>query len=82
MGISYMNQGNLVKALGFMIRALELHLPVDPQSGPITDPLATGYQSIWNTIRIIGDMMDREAINNLIEERDVVGLKNMLKVIS
>lgn len=82
MGISYMNQGNLVKALGFMIRALELHLPVDPQSGPLTDPLATGYQSIWNTIRIIGDMMDQEAINNLIEERDIVGLKNMLKVIS
>lgn len=83
MGISYMNQGNLAKALGFMIRALELHLPVEAfNSDSVTDPLATGYQSIWNTIRIIGDKMYRDDAIALIESRDVLGLKNLLKTIS
>lgn len=82
MGISYMNQGNLGKALGFLIRALDLHLPVNPLDEPISDPLATGYQSIWNTIRLIGDRMDKDEINVLIEEKGIVGLKNLLKTIS
>ncbi len=83
MGISFMNQGNLVKALGFMVRALELHLPVDSiNASSITDPMATGYQSIWNTIRIIGDKMDKEIASSLIENKDIVGLKNLLKTIS
>ncbi len=78
-----MNQGNQAKSLGFMIRALELHLAVDAShEAAITDPLATGYQSIWNTIRVIGDKMDREDANLYIEHRDILGLKNLLKSIS
>lgn len=82
MGISFMNQGQLTKALGFMIRALELHLPVETVDVSVTDPLSTGYQSIWNTIRIIGDKMERDDASILIEQRDIAGLKNLLKTIS
>lgn len=75
-----MNQGNYLKSIGFLVRALDHQLPVEADSADVTDPLATGYNSIWNTMRIVSDLMDNDVINSLIEDRDIEGLRNTVKL--
>jgi tetratricopeptide (TPR) repeat protein len=81
MGVSYMNQSNYPKAVGFMVRALQYHLSVGTQNDPsvFSEALRTGYDTIWNTMRIMGDMWGREDISVLIEERNLSAIMNILK---
>lgn len=81
MGVSYMNQSNYPKAVGFMVRALQYHLSVGTQNDPsvLSEALRTGYDTIWNTMRIMGDMWGREDISVLIEERNLSAIMNILK---
>ena len=83
MGVSYMNQSNYPKAVGFMVRALQYHLPVGAQVDPsvLGEALRTGYETIWNTMRIIGDMWGREDISVLIEERKLSAIMDILKAV-
>ena len=80
MGVSHMNQSDYPKSLSLMIKAIQYHLPVSNRIDPsiITEALRTGYDTIWNTMRIVGDMWGREDINLLIEERNLTALKNIL----
>lgn len=81
MGVSYMNQSNYPKALGYMIRAVQYHLPVETavDTSNVSEALKTGYDTIWNTMRIVGDMWGRDDINILIEERNTPAIMNLLK---
>lgn len=81
MGVSYMNQSNYPKAVGFMVRALQYHLPVETPTDAtvVSEALRTGYNTIWNTMRIVGDMWGREDINVLIEERNLSAIMDVLK---
>lgn len=75
LGVSYMNMENYPKAIGFMIRALQSHLPAQ------TTSTVVGLDSIWNTMRIVGDMWDRDDLSVLIEEKNVPAIMNLLKEI-
>jgi peroxin-5 len=80
-GVAYMNQSNYAKALGFMIRALQYHLPVSTEvnTDVVSEALKTGYNTIWNTMRIVSDMWGREDVNVLVEERNLDALMSVLK---
>ena len=81
MGVSHMNQSNYSKSLSLMTSALQHHLPVSNKIDPsiLSEALRTGYDTIWNTMRIVGDMWGRDDINILIEERNLNALKNILE---
>lgn len=80
MAVSYMNQSNYPKAVDNMVRALQYHLPVSTDGILNTsEALRTGYDTIWNTMRIVGDMWGREDISVLIEERDLTAIMTILK---
>lgn len=81
MSVSYMNQSNYPKSIAYMVRALQYHLPVSTQVDPanLSEALRTGYDTIWNTMRIVGDMWGREDINVLIEERNISAIMDILK---
>ena len=84
MAVSYMNQSNYAKSMEFMVRALQYHLPVStssqsPDQSVLSESLKTGYDNIWNTMRIVGDMWGRDDINVLIEERNLTALMSILK---
>ena len=79
-----MNQSNYAKSMEFMVRALQYHLPVStssqsPDQSVLSESLKTGYDNIWNTMRIVGDMWGRDDINVLIEERNLTALMSILK---
>lgn len=80
MGVSYMNQSNYPKSISYMVRALQYHLPagVVPVDN-ISEALKTGYETIWNTMRIVGDMWNRDDVNVLIEERNLPAVMELLK---
>lgn len=64
-----------------MVRALQYHLPVETRVDPsvISEALKTGYDTIWNTMRIVGDMWGRDDVNVLIEERNLSAIMDVLK---
>lgn len=81
MGVSYMNLSNYPKSISYMVRALQYHLPAGASESPgeLSEALQTGYENIWNTMRIVGDMWNREDISILIEERNLPAIMNLLK---
>ena len=81
MGVSYMNQSNYPKSISYMVRALQYHLPTGASESPadVSEALRTGYATIWNTMRIVGDMWNRDDVNLLIEERNLPAVMNLLK---
>lgn len=81
MGVSFMNQSNYAKSIAYMVRALQYHLPAGASESPadFSEALRTGYETIWNTMRIVGDMWNREDVSILIEERNLPAIMDLLK---
>ena len=81
MGVSFMNHSNYPKSISYMVRALQYHLPAGASESPsdLSEALRTGYETIWNTMRIVGDMWNREDVSVSIEERNLPAIMNLLK---